>query len=82
MNYKNLKATRVWTAIFVILLVSLTLAEESSILEGATVTNIETDFKTNLTPNRNVLIGNGFRTLVATDNSDGYQTDGSKEIKI
>ena len=68
MNYKNLKATRVWTCIFVIMLALLTLAEESSILEGATVTNELSDFKTNLTPDPNVLIENGFRTLVATNN--------------
>ena len=39
MDYIKLKAICVWTAIFVTLLASLTLAEESSILDGATIAN-------------------------------------------
>ena len=74
---------RVWTAIFVILLASLTLAEESSILDGATVTNVynadnildPSDFGRAFTPDPNVLIGVGFKTLVITNHLDGYHTD-------
>ena len=57
-------------------------AEESSILEGATIiADSPGDFADYL-PDLDLFFGVGFKSVLQTDPSDGYRGDGSKEVKI
>ena len=56
-------------------------AEESSILEGATIVN-KSDFDSTWSPDPDNFFGVGFKTLLHSDKSSGYLGDGSKEVKI
>ena len=56
---------RIFFAWSLILLTRLTLAEESSILDGAAVTNAN-DFDPEKTPDPNILIGVGFKSVCLT----------------
>ena len=54
--------SRIFLAWTLVLLIGPTLAEESSIFDGATVKNSD-EFNAEFTPDANMLIGKGFKTL-------------------
>ena len=64
---------------FLILITVSVQAEESSILDGATVLNTS-DFKTDVLPDLDMFIGEGFKTMLLNLNDLGRLGDGSQEV--
>ena len=63
------------------LLTASTKAEESSILDGAMIYN-SGDFNSAITPNPDMFISDGFKTMLYSYNDLGYLGDNSREVKI